>query len=90
MDEKDAPSGERAETKERPKREPENPGERQRSFMRQRAAILSPHDDVSAETNAQHLAEQDEAKAEQDDDPPFAHEERRKLLAQYRRRQRKK
>lgn len=91
MSEKNAPSDDKAESKERLKRDLGNPRERQRSFMRQRAAILRPHDDMGGETNTQPSAEQEGAEAEQDDAAkPRAHDERRKLLAQYRRRQREK
>lgn len=90
MSEKDAPPGDKAESRVHPKRESENPRERQRSFIRQRTAVLRPHDDLNGETNTQATAEREDAEAERDDTPPRAHEERRKLLAQYRRRQREK
>ena len=92
MKEKDAPTDDEAKSRERPKRELGNPRERQRSFLRQRAAILRPHDDPSGETNTQPPAQQEDAAVEQDDDakPSCARDERRKLLAQYRRRQRGK
>jgi hypothetical protein len=88
MNKKDEPSGDKAESKERQKRGLGNPRERQRSFLRQRAATLRPHDDTSAETNKHPHAEQKDEEAEQDDDDatPRRHDERRKLLAQYRRR----
>ncbi|HEX8772342.1 MAG TPA: hypothetical protein VF735_01975 [Pyrinomonadaceae bacterium] len=92
MNEKDAPSDDEGQSEGHPKREPENPAERQRSFMRQRAAILRPHDDPGAEANTQPSTKQEDAEDEQDNAAaaPRKHDERRKLLAQYRRRQREK
>ena len=89
MVKKDAPPDDEPQSKERSKKERENPAERQRSFIRQRTAILRPHDEATGEASTLANAEREDGESLQQDAPPHTGE-RQELLARYRRRQRKK